>query len=185
MLQVRLSGAMRPERLNPLFVAADSLKGVGPGLARPLEKLGLTRVKDFAYHLPDRFVERRAVGNLDDASVGENIVVALTPVEHRSSSGRGPFRVLAQDAIGNICAISYFGRASYSAKKLLPVGEQRWVAGRLEQYGQMLQMVHPDHVEAGMDRTGPAGEDAMAGLARRAGAGASRCPHCRTRSPGL
>jgi ATP-dependent DNA helicase RecG len=131
--------AMRPDRLNPLFVAADSLKGVGPGLARPLEKLGLTRVKDFAYHLPDRFVERRAVANLDEAGVGEQIVVALTPIEHRSSSGRGPFRV---------CAISYFGRASYSAKKLLPVGEQRWVAGRLEQYGQMLQMVHPDHVEA-------------------------------------
>lgn len=139
---------MRPDRLNPLFITADSLKGVGPGLARPLEKLGLTRVKDFAYHLPDRFVERRAVANLDEASVGEQIVVALTPIEHRSSSGRGPFRVLAQDAIGNVCAISYFGRASYSAKKLLPVGEQRWVAGRLEQYGQMLQMVHPDHVEA-------------------------------------
>lgn len=139
---------MRPDRLNSLFVSADSLKGVGPGLARPLEKLGLTRVKDFAYHLPDRFVQRRAVANLDEASVGEQIVVALTPIEHRSSSGRGPFRVLAQDAIGNVCAISYFGRASYSAKKQLPVGEQRWVAGRLEQYGQMLQMVHPDHVEA-------------------------------------
>ncbi len=123
------------------------MRAVGPGLARRW-RAGLTRVKDFAYHLPDRFVERRAVANLDEASVGENIVVALTPVEHRSSSGRGPFRVLAQDAIGNICAISYFGRASYSAKKLLPVGEQRWVAGRLEQYGQMLQMVHPDHVEA-------------------------------------
>ncbi len=139
---------MRPDRLNPLFTMADSLKGVGPGLARPLEKLGLTRVKDFAYHLPDRFVQRRAVANLDEASIGEQIVVALTPIEHRSSSGRGPFRVLAQDAIGNVCAISYFGRASYSAKKLLPVGEPRWVAGRLEQYGQMLQMVHPDHVEA-------------------------------------
>jgi ATP-dependent DNA helicase RecG len=138
---------MRPDRLNPLFVAADSLKGVGPGLARPLEKLGLTRAKDFAYHLPDRFVERRAVADLDAASVGENIVIALTPIEHRSS-GRGPFRVLAQDAAGNVCAISYFGRASYSAKKLLPVGQQRWVAGRLEQYGQMLQMVHPDHIEA-------------------------------------
>ncbi len=139
---------MRPDRLNPLFTMADSLKGVGPGLARPLEKLGLTRVKDFAYHLPDRFVQRRAVANLDEASIGEQIVVELTPIEHRSSSGRGPFRVLAQDAIGNVCAISYFGRASYSAKKLLPVGEPRWVAGRLEQYGQMLQMVHPDHVEA-------------------------------------
>lgn len=139
---------MRPDRLNPLFASADSLKGVGPGLARPLERLGLSRVKDFAYHLPDRFVQRRAVANLDEAGVGEQIVVALTPIEHRSSSGRGPFRVLAQDAAGNVCAISYFGRASYSAKKLLPVGEPRWVAGRLEQYGQMLQMVHPDHVEA-------------------------------------
>ncbi len=137
---------MRPDRLNPLFVSSDSLKGVGPQLARPLEKLGLTRVKDFAYHLPDRFVQRRAVANLDEASVGENIVVALTAREHRSPSGRGPFRVLAEDALGNYCAITYFGRASYSAKKQLPTGEMRWVAGRLDQYGQMLQIVHPDHV---------------------------------------
>ena len=93
-------------------------------------------------------MQRRAISNLDEASTGEQIIVALTAVEHRSSSGRGPFRVLASDAIGNICAISYFGRASYSAKKLLPVGELRWVAGKLEQYGQMLQIVHPDHVEA-------------------------------------
>ena len=137
---------MRPDRLNPLFVAADSLKGVGPGLARPLEKLGLTRVRDLAYHLPDRFVQRRAVQDLDEAGVGENIVIALTAREHRASAGRGPYRVLAEDAAGNICALTWFGRASYTAKKLLPVGEKRWVAGRLEQYGQMLQIVHPDHI---------------------------------------
>ncbi len=137
---------MRPDRLNPLFVAADSLKGVGTGLARPLERLGLTRMRDFAYHLPDRFVTRRAVADLDEASVGENVVVALTPVEYRSSAGRGPFRVLATDAPGNICAITYFGRNTGWAKKALPLGEKRWIAGRLDQYGQMLQIVHPDHV---------------------------------------
>ena len=137
---------MRPERLNPLFIEADALEGVGPKLMRPLEKLGLTRVKDIAYHLPDRFVERRAIGNLDDAGVGENVIVALTPVEHRAARARGPFRVLAEDDIGNICTLTYFGRASYTAKKQLPVGEKRWVAGRLEQYGQMPQIVHPDHV---------------------------------------
>jgi len=137
---------MRPERLNSLFAEAGSLKGVGPGLARPLEKLDLTRIKDFAYHLPDRFVQRRAVADLDQAVVGENIVVALTPVEYRASAGRGPFRVLAKDAIGNVCALTYFGRASYSAKKQLPLGEKRWIAGRLDQFGQTLQIVHPDHV---------------------------------------
>jgi ATP-dependent DNA helicase RecG len=137
---------MRPDRLNPLFAATDSLTGVGPGLARPLEKLGLTRVKDLAYHLPERFVERRVVENLGSAMVGEQIVVALTVREHRSSAGRGPYRVLAEDALGNVCALTYFGRASYSAKKLLPTGEKRWVAGRLDQYGQLLQIVHPDHI---------------------------------------
>jgi ATP-dependent DNA helicase RecG len=54
--------------------------------------------------------------------------------------------VLAQDAKGNICALTYFGRASYTAKKQLPVGETRWVGGRLDRYGDMLQIVHPDHV---------------------------------------
>ena len=50
---------MRPDLLTPLFASAEGLKGVGPSLARPLDKLGLSRVKDFAYHLPDRFVHRR------------------------------------------------------------------------------------------------------------------------------
>jgi len=137
---------MRPDLLNPLFAETDSLKGVGPGLARPLEKLGLSRLRDLAYHLPDRFVTRRAISNLDEASVGENVVIALTIREHRSSTGRGPFRVLAEDAVGNVVALIYFGRASYSAKKLLPTGAKRWVAGRIDQFGQGLQIVHPEHV---------------------------------------
>lgn len=138
---------MRPDVLNPLFIEAAALDGVGPKMLKPLEKLGLTRVRDIAYHLPQRFVSRRPIASLDDAGVGEQVVVALTPTEHRTSQGRGPYRVLAQDEMGNICALTYFGKASYTAKKLLPVGEKRWVAGRLDQYGQMLQIVHPDHVE--------------------------------------
>ncbi|MET0588941.1 MAG: ATP-dependent DNA helicase RecG [Novosphingobium sp.] len=137
---------MRPDQLNPLFAESNSLKGVGPQLARPMEKLGLTRVKDLAYHLPDRFVARRAVTDLDEASVGENIIIALTPLEYRASAGRGPFRVHAADAAGNVCAITYFGRNTGWARKQLPLGEKRWIAGRLDQYGQMLQIVHPDHV---------------------------------------
>ncbi|MDZ4306962.1 MAG: ATP-dependent DNA helicase RecG, partial [Allopontixanthobacter sp.] len=139
---------MRPEALNPLFVEVEALEGVGPKLRKPLEKLGLSRVRDIIFHLPERFVTRRAIADLDAGSEGEQIVVALTPIEHRSSSGRGPYRVLAQDEVGNVCSLTYFGRASFTAKKLLPVGEKRWVAGRLDRYGDMLQIVHPDHVVA-------------------------------------
>ena len=140
---------MRPEALNPLFAETKTLEGVGPKLAKPLEKLGLTTIKDVAYHLPERFVTRRAITNLDEGAEGEQVIVALTPTEHRApyNPGRGPYRVLAQDEAGNIAALTYFGRASYTAKKQLPVGEKRWVAGRLDRYGEMLQIVHPDHVE--------------------------------------
>jgi ATP-dependent DNA helicase RecG len=147
---------MRPEALNTLFAEVETLEGVGPKLKRPLERLGLARIKDVAYHLPDRFVERRAVADLDEAGVGENIVVLLTVREHRASSGRGPFRVIAEDAKGNHCALTYFGRASYSAHKLLPTGAKRWVAGRLDQYGQTLQIVHPEHVSE--DSAAPLGQ---------------------------
>ena len=138
---------MRPDILNPLFAETETLDGVGPKLKKPLDRLGLTRVRDLDYHLPERFVTRRAVQNVDDAGEGEQIVVKLSVTEHRSGrSPRAPYRVLAQDGIGNVIALTYFGRASYNAKKQLPVGETRWVAGKLERFGDMLQIVHPDHV---------------------------------------
>ena len=137
---------MRPEILNPLFAEISALDGVGPKLAKPLARLGLETARDVAFHLPERFVTRRAVATLDEAATGEQIVVPLTAREHRASNGRGPHRVRAEDAAGNHVIIAYFGRASYSAKKLLPPGEKRWVAGRLDQYGQEWQIVHPDHV---------------------------------------
>src|SRR5690606_31679648 len=115
-----ICAVMRPERLNPLFAEVASLKGVGARIAKPLDRLGLTRVRDMLYHLPDRFVERRAVEDLDSASVGENIVVALTPLEYRASAGRGPLRVMASDAAGNVCAVTYFGRNTAWARKQLP-----------------------------------------------------------------
>ena len=138
---------MRPEALNPLFAEIETLEGVGPKLKKPLTRLRLERIRDVAFHLPERFVSRRPVANIDEAGEGEQIVIALTAVEHRASrSSRGPYRVLARDDAGNVIALTYFGRASYTARKQLPVGEKRWVAGRLERYGDMLQIVHPDHV---------------------------------------
>ena len=136
---------MRPELLNPLFAEATALKGVGPALAKPLERLGLARVVDIAFHLPSGFIERRPVDRLDDAAIGEVIAITLTPVDHRGgSSPRAPFRVQAQDAAGDIVSLVYFGGNPGWARKLLPIGEPRRVSGRLDAYGQERQIVHPD-----------------------------------------
>ncbi|WP_333572193.1 ATP-dependent DNA helicase RecG [Sphingomonas sp.] len=138
---------MRPELLNPLFAEVTALKGIGPALAKPMEKLGLARVVDVAFHLPTGFVDRLPREELDMADSGKVIAITLTPVQYRFGGGpRSPARVQAVDAKGNHVSLVYFGGSSGWAKKLLPLNEPRWVSGKLEHYGQDLQMVHPDHV---------------------------------------
>ncbi|MBA4305697.1 MAG: ATP-dependent DNA helicase RecG [Sphingopyxis sp.] len=140
---------MRPDILNPLFAEVRAMKGVGPGLAKPLEKLGLLRTKDVLYHFPASWTYRKAVTRLDVADVGCNIILAVTVMDHRSSgSSRAPLRIYAADAKGNYITLTFFGRNGGWARKQLPVGEARIISGKLDRYGDELQMVHPDHIVA-------------------------------------
>jgi len=139
---------MRPELLNPLFTEISALKGVGNALSKPLERLGLSRMVDLVFHLPTGWVERKRVSALDHNDVGQIIIITLTATDYRSSgSPRAPFRVVAQDEAGNIVTLVYFGRNSGWPKKLFPLGEPRIVSGKLDAYGDTLQITHPDYVE--------------------------------------
>lgn len=138
---------MRPAILNPLFAEVTALKGIGPNLAKPLERLGLERVADVAFHLPTGFVDRLPREELMEADVGRVIAITLTPVNYRmGGSARAPSRVEAVDAHGNYVSLTYFGGSSGWVKKLLPLNEPKRVSGRLDRYGDALQMVHPDYV---------------------------------------
>ena len=136
---------MRPDILNPLFAEITALKGIGPALAKPLERLGLARAVDVAFHLPTGFIDRLPRDELMAADVGRVIVIRLTAMSYRfGGSARSPARVQAVDGLGNYVSLVFFGGNSGWAKKLLPLNEPRWVSGRLDQYGQELQIVHPE-----------------------------------------
>ncbi|WP_213979470.1 ATP-dependent DNA helicase RecG [Sphingomonas sp. dw_22] len=138
---------MRPDILNPLFAEITALKGIGPGLAKPLERLGLARAVDVAFHLPTGFIDRLPREELDAADAGRVIAITLTAVSYRfGGSARAPARVQAVDALGNHVTLVFFGGNSGWARKLLPLNEPRFVSGKLETYGQELQIVHPDIV---------------------------------------
>jgi ATP-dependent DNA helicase RecG len=139
---------MRPDILNPLFAEIRSLKGVGPALTKPLERLKLERVKDLLYHFPASWTYRKHVSQLDVADVGANIIIRVVIADHRGgSSPRAPTRIFASDAQGNYVTLTFFGRNGGWARKQLPIGEERIISGKLERYGDELQMVHPDHIE--------------------------------------
>lgn len=138
---------MRPDILNPLFTESTALKGVGAALAKPLARLDLERAVDLAFHIPVGWIERQKVRRLAEAEVGRMVGVVLTPHDYRASgSSRAPFRVHATDEAGDPISIVYFGKNSGWPRKLFPLGEPRFVSGRLDSFGDDLQIVHPDHV---------------------------------------
>ncbi|MBB5986339.1 ATP-dependent DNA helicase RecG [Sphingobium lignivorans] len=156
---------MRPDILNPLFTESTALKGVGHVLARPLERLGLTRAVDLAFHLPVSWIERQRVHRLADAETGRMVGVVLTAQDYRASgSARAPFRIRAVDAAGDVVSIVYFGKNSGWPRKLFPLGEPRFVSGRLDRFGDELQIVHPDHVVPPEEAAGIADREPVYGL---------------------
>jgi len=140
---------MRPEILNPLFTEVDALKGVGPQVAKMLKKLGIERVVDLLYHLPTGSIERIKANAATAALLGHNVILELTPFDTRESrSGRGPSRIFATDSDGNAISLVYFNNPGW-AKRTLPKGEKRIVSGKLEQYGDEWQIIHPEVAEPG------------------------------------
>ena len=140
---------MRPDILNPLFTEVEALKGVGPQVAKQLKRLDLTRLVDLLYHLPTGAIERVRAPHASATLLGRNVILDLKPFETREGrSGRGPTRIFAADGDGNTISLVYFNNPGW-AKRTLPIGEMRTVSGKLEQYGDEWQIIHPEVSEPG------------------------------------
>lgn len=144
---------MRPDILNPLFAPATGLPGIGAKTADLLERLlplpdGIApRVLDVLMLAPSGHVDRRNRPVIAAAGIGDLATIEITVDRHRPSPahGRAPYRVLCHDASGSLTLVFFHARADY-IERALPVGEQRFVSGRIEAYGDQLQMVHPDRI---------------------------------------
>ncbi|WP_300974730.1 ATP-dependent DNA helicase RecG [Sphingomonas sp. LHG3406-1] len=144
---------MRPDLLNPLFAEVESLKGVGPQVAKQLAKLGLTRAIDLLFHMPTGAIERVRAAGASPVLLGRQVILDVRATEIRTSRGRGPTRIYAVDGEGNMLTLAFFNHGGWAAKQL-PLGETRTVTGKLESYGDEWQMIHPEVTEPG--KPGPA-----------------------------
>lgn len=137
---------MRPDILNPLFAEVETLKGVGPGIAKALARLDLTRAIDLAYHLPTGTIDRVRAPAASQALLGRIAVLDVTPLEVRAGSGRAPLRIFARDSDDNMLTLTFFNNPAW-AKKQLPLHEKRTVIGKLDAWGNEWQIVHPEVIE--------------------------------------
>ena len=148
---------MRPAALNPLFAPAQTLTGIGPRLALLLKKClvlpaGVTepRVLDLLWHLPTGIVDRRTEPAVRDAVAGTIVTLKIRVLKHKApprGNTKAPYKVTCEDDTGRLELV--FFRAEHKfIEKQLPEGETRYVSGRVERYGETLQMSHPDYIVA-------------------------------------
>jgi ATP-dependent DNA helicase RecG len=138
---------LRPALLDRLFTPVTSLSGIGPQLGRSIERAAGPLVVDLLWHLPIGLVDRRAAPAISAVKHDQIVTIKVEVVRHDPGHGRRPYRVTCGDGSGYLSLI-YFNVKGDHLQRLLPVGAERVVSGRVEFYGGIPQIAHPDYVVA-------------------------------------
>lgn len=148
---------MRPAELTPLFASAQSLTGIGPRLAILMKKalrlppgVAEPRVVDVLWHLPTGVIDRRAEPAVVDATPGTIVTLKVRVLKHKApprGNAKAPYKVTVEDDTGKLDLVFFHAERKFIERQL-PVDEERYVSGRLEKYGENLQMAHPDYIVA-------------------------------------
>jgi len=130
--------------LLPLLAPVTELRGVGPALAKLIERVaGGPRVLDLLFHMPESYMDRRARPTIRTAQPGQVATLAVEVVRQDApETTRQPWRVLCTDGTG-FMELVYFGRPP--PRPLVP-GAKLVVSGKLDGFGDRLTMPKPDHV---------------------------------------
>lgn len=137
---------MRPNILTDLFSDITRLSGVGPRTGAIFEQFIGSRIIDIAFHLPYQIIDRSARPPLTVAAAGNIITSEVSVLKHVKPRNRNqPYRISCANETGTLDLVFFRAREDW-LKQTLPVGSLRLVSGRVEQYRDSLQMVHPDYV---------------------------------------
>ena len=123
-----------------------SVKGIGPKIARALEKRDVRTVEDLFYFLPLRYEDRRLVRRICDIAEGEENVLLARVVEAGSAYSRATRKRLYQarvdDGTGTI-KLKWFRFHRGWGGGVAKEGALLFLSGKVTRYGADLQMVHP------------------------------------------
>ena len=148
---------MRPDLLNPLFAPVTTIAGVGPRVALLLKKairlppgVAEPRVIDLVWHMPTGVIDRRAMPAVADAVPGTIVTLEVRVLKHRApprGNTKAPYKVMCEDDSARIELVFFHAERAFIERQL-PEGEVRFISGRIERYGDGLQMSHPDYIVA-------------------------------------
>ncbi len=136
---------MRPEILFPLFSPVSTLKGVGPKVEPLVQKLAGPLVRDMLFLGPQSLVHRTPT--TVDSVVDGQVHTLIVDIEQHTRPPRMdvPYKIRAFDGTAFLTLIWFRGHGEHLLRNH-PVGSRRVVSGKIERWGNEIQMAHPDYI---------------------------------------
>ena len=136
---------------NLAKIPVTTLKGVGPGMASKLEKIGLVSLQDLLFHLPLRYEDRTRITAVRDLMPGifTNIIGEVT--DNQIIQGkRRMMLVTINDGSGSI-NLRFF-HFSASQKNNLAIGLSIRCYGEINRGMRGFEIVHPEYKALDQDQ---------------------------------
>ncbi len=132
---------------NPLQTPIQYVKGVGPKLARLLEKKGIRTVEDGLYFLPRTYEDRRYLKRISQLQVGKKETgvgdILISGMVFYQNRRKRVFEVVVGDSSGTI-TLKWFHGNERSLKERFKKGRRLVFSGEVRWFNHQKEMLHPD-----------------------------------------
>ncbi|WP_440927699.1 ATP-dependent DNA helicase RecG [Candidatus Pelagibacter sp.] len=135
-------------KTNYEYLLSDlsSLKGVGTKTKNLLKKKNINNLFDLLWKLPKSYTDRSLSSKIKDLKIGEIQTVTIIPQKYNFPRIRKlPNRVLCSDQTGEIDCIFFNSYEGY-IKKILPLGKEITVSGKIGYFRNKYQITNPKYV---------------------------------------
>ena len=133
---------------NYKYLLSDlsNLKGVGVKTVSLLKKKKINNIFDLLWRLPKSSTDRSLSSKIKDLKIGENQTITIIPKRYNFPRMRNlPNRVMCVDETGEIDCIFFNSYEGY-IKKILPIGKEITVSGKIGRYKNKYQLTNPKYL---------------------------------------
>ncbi len=135
-------------KTNYEYLLSDlsTLSGVGTKTKNLLKKKNINNLFDLLWKLPKSYTDRSLSSKIKDLKIGEIQTVSVIPQKYNFPRIRKlPNRVLCADETGEIDCIFFNSYEGY-IKKILPLGKEITVSGKIGYFRNKYQITNPKYV---------------------------------------
>ena len=133
---------------NYKYLLSDltTLKGVGIKTTNLLKKKKINNIFDLLWKLPKSHTDRSLSSKIKDLRIGEEQTITIMPQKYSFPRMRNlPNKVLCSDDTGQIDCIFFNSYEGY-VKKILPIGKEITVSGKISYYRNKYQLTNPKYL---------------------------------------